>query len=83
MKLYVWTECERWSNEDNNYAQDNPIEIDWDFPHLPRRGDSFYFYDFTHKKHPFDDGGLIYEVVRIDWSVKYNKTRAVLYIHGT
>ena len=53
MKLYVWTES-NWSNEDNEFAGDNLIEIDWDFPTSTKKRRYYYFYLFTHKNNPFD-----------------------------
>jgi len=41
MKILIELESDCYTDKQRKYCSDNKIEIEWDLPFLPNRGDSF------------------------------------------
>ncbi|PIZ51123.1 hypothetical protein COY27_04730 [Candidatus Woesearchaeota archaeon CG_4_10_14_0_2_um_filter_33_13] len=73
MKILIKLESEFYTDEQNEKCYDEMIELDWNLPFLPRKGESFDCYSIIDKMPDFDDG--------LCWSVdivEYEKQQGMI-----
>ncbi|GEM_PF-4230266 len=76
MKIKIQLSSEFFTEEESDWFHDNPKEIVWDYPVLPREDDRFDddFANNLYNKYDFMevDEGLTWYVSCIDWAIRYN-----------
>ncbi len=83
MKILVNLHSVHYTDEQNTYCLRNEIEIDWDLPVLPMRNDLFHCNSIIGDKMPeFDDEGLCWSVVCVNYSRSSGNIRATVFVKG-
>jgi len=64
MKLQIILNSDHFSEKQNEITKNNPISLDWDFPFLPRIGETFYTENTIATPENLD-----YDVHELNWTV--------------
>lgn len=83
MKILLKLDSSFFTKEQNQELYTSMIEIDWDLPFIPRKGD---FLDFDNivdeKKWPTFYEGLSWSVYSIDYTKVNNILTPIIWING-